>query len=112
MEEGGRTEELPVQWRAHFEHFFIHLQAYLPYGIPRLMQKVVYTVGGHLFSAVFIEYVILKMKSPSHRPQMVFLSLVQGSASHPPEDQDYENYYPKGKKEVPKGDCTNKSESK
>ncbi|AQK93939.1 hypothetical protein ZEAMMB73_Zm00001d010367 [Zea mays] len=25
---------------------------------------------------------------------------------------DYENYYPKGKKEVPKGDCTNKSESK
>uniref|UniRef100_A0A804QPY1 Uncharacterized protein n=1 Tax=Zea mays TaxID=4577 RepID=A0A804QPY1_MAIZE len=70
MEEGGRTEELPVQWRAHFEHFFIHLQAYLPYGIPRLMQKVVYTVGGHLFSAVFIEYVILKMKSPSHRPQM------------------------------------------
>ena len=25
---------------------------------------------------------------------------------------DYENYYPKGKKEVPKGDGTNKSESK
>ncbi|KAL5681809.1 hypothetical protein ACJX0J_008194, partial [Zea mays] len=24
----------------------------------------------------------------------------------------YENYYPKGKKEVPKGDGTNKSESK
>lgn len=25
---------------------------------------------------------------------------------------DYENYYPKGKKEVPKGDGSNKSESK
>uniref|UniRef100_A0A804U744 Ternary complex factor MIP1-like n=1 Tax=Zea mays TaxID=4577 RepID=A0A804U744_MAIZE len=54
------------------------MHAYLAYGVPRsdmklfsLMQKAAYTIGGHSFSAAFIEYVILKMKPPSHRPQMV-----------------------------------------
>ncbi|OQU77029.1 hypothetical protein SORBI_3010G254700 [Sorghum bicolor] len=53
------------------------MHAYLAYGVPRsdmklfsLMQKAAYTIGGHSFSAAFIEYVILKMKPPSHRPQM------------------------------------------
>lgn len=30
-----------------------------------------YTVGGHSFSAAAIEYVILKMQPPVHRPQTV-----------------------------------------
>jgi hypothetical protein len=54
------------------------MHAYLAYGVPRsdmklfsLMQKAAYTIGGQSFSAAFIEYVILKMKPPSHRPQMV-----------------------------------------
>ncbi|KAG8095248.1 hypothetical protein GUJ93_ZPchr0012g21082 [Zizania palustris] len=53
------------------------MHAYLAYGVPRsdiklfsLMQKAAYTIGGHSFSAAFIEYVILKMKPPNHRPQM------------------------------------------
>ncbi|BBG98707.1 HXXXD-type acyl-transferase family protein [Prunus dulcis] len=55
-------------------------QAYLAYGVPRsdlklfsLMQKAAYTVGGHSFSAAAIEYVILKMKPPLHRPQIALL---------------------------------------
>ncbi|CAM8958870.1 unnamed protein product [Rhodiola kirilowii] len=57
-------------------------QAYLAYGVPKselklfsLMQKAAYTVGGHSFSAAAIEYVILKMKPPVHRPQIVRPSL-------------------------------------
>ncbi|XP_065863719.1 uncharacterized protein [Euphorbia lathyris] len=53
------------------------MHAYLAYGVPRsdlklfsLMQKASYTVGGHSFSAAAIEYVILKMKPPLHRPQI------------------------------------------
>uniref|UniRef100_A0A0D3GKJ2 DUF547 domain-containing protein n=1 Tax=Oryza barthii TaxID=65489 RepID=A0A0D3GKJ2_9ORYZ len=60
------------------------MHAYLAYGVPRsdiklfsLMQKAAYTIGGHSFSAAFIEYVILKMKPPNHRPQMALLLALQ-----------------------------------
>ncbi|XP_031474870.1 uncharacterized protein LOC116247061 [Nymphaea colorata] len=56
------------------------MHAYLAYGVPKselklfsLMQKAAYTVGGHSFSAAAIEYVILKMKPPVHRPQTALL---------------------------------------
>ncbi|KAL5554774.1 hypothetical protein UlMin_042175 [Ulmus minor] len=56
------------------------MHAYLAYGVPRsdlklfsLMQKAAYIVGGHSFSAAAIEYVILKMKPPLHRPQIALL---------------------------------------
>ncbi|XP_042468472.1 uncharacterized protein LOC122051401 [Zingiber officinale] len=56
------------------------MHAYLAYGVPRsdmklfsLMQKAAYTVGGHSFSASAIEYGILKMKPPVHRPQTAIL---------------------------------------
>ncbi|XP_038714420.1 uncharacterized protein LOC120007990 isoform X2 [Tripterygium wilfordii] len=56
------------------------MHAYLAYGVPKsdlklfsLMQKAAYTVGGHSFSAAAIEYVILKMKPPLHRPQIALL---------------------------------------
>ncbi|KAG6733091.1 hypothetical protein I3843_01G201400 [Carya illinoinensis] len=56
------------------------MHAYLAYGVPRsdlklfsLLQKAAYTVGGHSFSAAAIEYVILKMKPPLHRPQIALL---------------------------------------
>lgn len=56
------------------------MHAYLAYGVPRsdlklfsLMQKAAYTVGGHSFSAAAIEYVMLKMKPPAHRPQIALL---------------------------------------
>ncbi|CAM8955943.1 unnamed protein product [Rhodiola kirilowii] len=56
------------------------MHAYLAYGVPKselklfsLMQKAAYTVGGHSFSAAAIEYVILKMKPPVHRPQIALL---------------------------------------
>lgn len=53
------------------------MHAYLAYGIPRsdvkffsLMQKAMYTVGGQSFSAADIEYIMLKMKPPPHRPHI------------------------------------------
>ncbi|KAF8025159.1 hypothetical protein BT93_F2103 [Corymbia citriodora subsp. variegata] len=56
------------------------MHAYLAYGVPKsdmklfsLMQKAAYTVGGHSFSAAVIEYGILKMKPPLHRPQIALL---------------------------------------
>ncbi|XP_074566117.1 uncharacterized protein LOC141822686 [Curcuma longa] len=56
------------------------MHAYLAYGVPRsdmklfsLMQKAAYTVGGHSFSASAIEYGILKMKPPVHKPQTAIL---------------------------------------
>ncbi|KAK4774922.1 hypothetical protein SAY86_009857 [Trapa natans] len=56
------------------------MHAYLAYGVPRsdlklfsLMQKAAYTVGGHSFTAAAIEYGILKMKPPPHRPQIALL---------------------------------------
>lgn len=33
--------------------------------------QAAYTIGGHSFSAADIEYIILKMKPPVHRPQIV-----------------------------------------
>ncbi|PKA62551.1 hypothetical protein AXF42_Ash012137 [Apostasia shenzhenica] len=60
------------------------MHAYLAYGVPKsdmklftLLQKAAYTVGGHSFSAACIEYVILKMKPPSHRPQTALLLALQ-----------------------------------
>ncbi|XP_042457976.1 uncharacterized protein LOC122042099 isoform X2 [Zingiber officinale] len=51
--------------------------AYLAYGVPKsdiklfsLMQKASYVIGGQSISAAEIEFVILKMKSPGHRPQL------------------------------------------
>ncbi|XP_009381775.3 uncharacterized protein LOC103969861 isoform X1 [Musa acuminata AAA Group] len=59
------------------------MHAYLAYGVPRsdiklfsLMQKASYIVGGHSFSAAEIEFVILKMKPPAHRPQLGLLLAV------------------------------------
>ncbi|KAK3015912.1 hypothetical protein RJ639_007648 [Escallonia herrerae] len=56
------------------------MHAYLAYGVPRSdlklfspLQKAAYTVGGHSFSAAAIEYIILKMKPPLHRPQIALL---------------------------------------
>ncbi|KAL6603591.1 hypothetical protein ACP70R_043952 [Stipagrostis hirtigluma subsp. patula] len=53
------------------------MHAYLAYGVPEndmklfsLMQKACYTVGGQSISAAEIEFVILKMKTPVHRPQI------------------------------------------
>ncbi|XP_020270270.1 uncharacterized protein LOC109845432 isoform X1 [Asparagus officinalis] len=53
------------------------MHAYLAYGVPRndikffaLMQKVSYTIRGQSFSPADIEFVILKMKPPPHRPQI------------------------------------------
>ncbi|KAE8802240.1 hypothetical protein D1007_22118 [Hordeum vulgare] len=68
------------------------MHAYLAYGVPRsdmklfsLMQKAAYTIGGNSFSAAFIEYIILKMKPPNHRPQMALLLALQKIKA--PEDQ-------------------------
>ncbi|CAN6200682.1 unnamed protein product [Urochloa humidicola] len=53
------------------------MHAYLAYGVPEndiklftLMQKACYTVGGQSVSAAEIEFVILKMRTPVHRPQL------------------------------------------
>ncbi|KAJ8500816.1 hypothetical protein OPV22_011368 [Ensete ventricosum] len=53
------------------------MHAYLAFGVPRnnvklfsQMQKASYTIGGQSFSAAEIEFVILKMKPPMHRPQL------------------------------------------
>ncbi|KAG2613889.1 uncharacterized protein LOC120704312 [Panicum virgatum] len=53
------------------------MHAYLAYGVPEndfklfsLMQKACYTVCGQPVSAAEIEFVILKMKTPVHRPQL------------------------------------------
>ncbi|KAM3213510.1 hypothetical protein ACQJBY_066094 [Aegilops geniculata] len=53
------------------------MHAYLAYGVPgndiklfSLMQKACYKVGGQSFSAAEIEFIILKMKNPAHRPQI------------------------------------------
>ncbi|CAN1804123.1 Rho GTPase-activating protein 7 [Linum perenne] len=66
-------------WINLYNALIMH-QAYLAYGVPRsdlklfsLMQKAAYTVGGHSFSAAAIEYAILKMKPPLHRPQIALL---------------------------------------
>ncbi|PKA47083.1 hypothetical protein AXF42_Ash011757 [Apostasia shenzhenica] len=59
------------------------MHAYLAYGVSRsdvklfsLMQKACYTVGVQSFSAADIEFVLLKMKPPAHRPQMALMLAV------------------------------------
>ncbi|XP_020518817.1 uncharacterized protein LOC18427447 isoform X1 [Amborella trichopoda] len=71
------------------------MHAYLAYGVPRsdlkllsLMQKASYTVGGHSFSAAAIEYIILKMQPPVHRPQ-VALVLALHKSKIPEEQSKY-----------------------
>lgn len=71
-------EEKLAFWINIYNALMMH--AYLAYGVPRselklfaLMQKAAYTVGGHSFNAATIEYVILRMKPPIHRPQMALL---------------------------------------
>ncbi|XP_038884868.1 uncharacterized protein LOC120075483 isoform X2 [Benincasa hispida] len=73
----SRDEKLAF-WINLYNALIMH--AYLAYGVPKselklfsLMQKAAYTVGGHSFSATGIEYVILKMKPPVHRPQIALL---------------------------------------
>ncbi|XP_002516180.2 uncharacterized protein LOC8259016 [Ricinus communis] len=60
------------------------MHAFLAYGVPRsdmklfsLMQKAAYTIGGRSFSAADIEFGILKMKPPAHRPQIALLLALQ-----------------------------------
>ncbi|CAL1390114.1 unnamed protein product [Linum trigynum] len=60
------------------------MHAFLAYGVPRsdiklfsLMQKAAYTIGGNSISAADIEYIILKMKPPAHRPQVSFVLALQ-----------------------------------
>lgn len=72
------SDEKLAFWINLYNALIMH--AYLAYGVPRselklfsLMQKAAYTVGGHSFSAAAIEYVILKMKPPLHRPQIALL---------------------------------------
>ncbi|CAO2840448.1 unnamed protein product [Amaranthus hypochondriacus] len=72
------SDEKLAFWINLYNALIMH--AYLAYGVPRsemkffsLMQKAAYTVGGHLFSAAVIEYVILKMRPPIHRPQIALL---------------------------------------
>ncbi|XP_022948471.1 uncharacterized protein LOC111452144 isoform X1 [Cucurbita moschata] len=73
----NRDERLAF-WINLYNALIMH--AYLAYGVPKselklfsLMQKAAYTVGGHSISATGIEYVILKMKPPVHRPQIALL---------------------------------------
>ncbi|XP_043713712.1 uncharacterized protein LOC122662199 isoform X2 [Telopea speciosissima] len=72
------SDEKLAFWINLYNALIMH--AYLAYGVPRsdlklfsLMQKAAYTVGGHSFNAAAIEYVILKMKPPVHRPQTALL---------------------------------------
>ncbi|KAL9228433.1 hypothetical protein vseg_004016 [Gypsophila vaccaria] len=72
------SDEKLAFWINLYNALMMH--AYLAYGVPRseskffsLLQKAAYTVGGHLFSAAVIEYVILKMRPPIHRPQIALL---------------------------------------
>ncbi|KAL2932879.1 GTP cyclohydrolase 1 [Bienertia sinuspersici] len=72
------SDEKLAFWINLYNALIMH--AYLAYGVPRsemkffsLLQKAAYTVSGHLFSAAVIEYVILKMRPPIHRPQIALL---------------------------------------
>jgi hypothetical protein len=53
---------------------FVLLISLLPYLIPFVLDpQAAYTVGGHSYTAATMEYVILKMKPPMHRPQIALL---------------------------------------
>ncbi|KAG9443877.1 hypothetical protein H6P81_015217 [Aristolochia fimbriata] len=73
-----RSNEKLAFWINLYNALIMH--AYLAYGVPKseikffsLMQKVSYTVGGLSVSAAEIEYNILKMKPPAHRPQIALV---------------------------------------
>ncbi|KAF9680905.1 hypothetical protein SADUNF_Sadunf06G0170300 [Salix dunnii] len=60
------------------------MHAFLAYGVPKseiklfsLMQKAAYIIGGQSISAADIEYNILKMKPPAHRPQIALVLALQ-----------------------------------
>ncbi|KAF5199173.1 ubiquinone biosynthesis protein (Protein of unknown function, DUF547), partial [Thalictrum thalictroides] len=72
------TNEGLAFWINLYNALIMH--AYLAYGVPRsdikffsLTQKAAYTVGGHSLSAADIEYIILKMRPPSYRPQIALV---------------------------------------
>ncbi|KAL6873698.1 hypothetical protein ACP4OV_013780 [Aristida adscensionis] len=72
---GMNCDERLAFWINLYNALIMH--AYLAYGVPEndiklfsLMQKACYIVGGQSISAVEIEFVILKMKTPVHRPQI------------------------------------------
>ena len=76
------SDERLAFWINLYNALIMH--SYLAYGVPRndiklfsLMQKACYTVGGQSFSAAEIEYVILKMKTPVHRPQLSLMLALQ-----------------------------------
>jgi hypothetical protein len=50
---------------------FFHAWGACPLIVFLYIFQAAYTVGGHSFTAAAIEYVILKMKPPLHRPQIV-----------------------------------------
>lgn len=65
------------------------MHAYLAYGVPRnevklfsLMQKASYVIGGQSISAAEIEYVILKMRPPLHRPKALIKALIKLKKEH------------------------------
>lgn len=69
------NDEKLAFWINLYNALIMHI--YLAYGVPRsdiklfsLMKKACYTVGEQSFSAADIEFVILKMKPPAHRPQI------------------------------------------
>ncbi|XP_078176191.1 uncharacterized protein LOC144569613 isoform X4 [Carex rostrata] len=69
------SDERLAFWINLFNALIMH--AYLAYGVPKndiklfsLMQKACYTIGGQSISAAEIEYIILKLKAPVHRPQL------------------------------------------
>ncbi|KAI0499263.1 hypothetical protein KFK09_020166 [Dendrobium nobile] len=69
------NDEKLAFWINLYNALIMHI--YLAYGVPRsdiklfsLMKKACYTVGDQSFSAADIEFVILKMKPPAHRPQI------------------------------------------
>ncbi|KAJ4754647.1 hypothetical protein LUZ62_089052 [Rhynchospora pubera] len=72
------SDERLAFWINLFNALIMH--AYLAYGVPKndiklfsLMQKACYTIGGLSVSAAEIEFVILKMKAPVHRPQLALM---------------------------------------
>ncbi|XP_078176190.1 uncharacterized protein LOC144569613 isoform X3 [Carex rostrata] len=72
------SDERLAFWINLFNALIMH--AYLAYGVPKndiklfsLMQKACYTIGGQSISAAEIEYIILKLKAPVHRPQLALM---------------------------------------
>lgn len=72
------SDEKLAFWINLYNALIMH--AYLAYGVPTteiklfsLMKKVSYTVGGQSCSAVDIEFIILKMKPPAHRPHIALV---------------------------------------